>query len=252
MKTMANDHCANHPRRAAVERCEVCGKSLCNFCLYYTDEGQRLCEEHARQAASQGLGFNPPETYGEGLLSAQARAREETRTAEDTPFATQNKGVLSGPLVLYRANNNDLMGFIGMFSSFLGALALCGGGVCIPFLGVILSITALVNAGDAVDKKRTRTQGIIGLLISGAIMLLMVGAIAFCVWSVNMNSGVVNNFQPTTPIPSITPGPTRTRAPIQTPTPSPNANNGQPLLFAIEEPLHTATEPGLRPGQLGR
>lgn len=211
-------NCNNHPQRAAVERCEVCGKPLCNFCLYYTDDGQRLCEEHALDAQSQGLGFHPPEEYSDGLISAQARASENL-DANVQHFGPP-KGALSGPLILYRANNNDLLGFVGMLAGVMGLLTLCGAGICIPVAGAFLSIAALVNAGDAVDRKRTRLQAIIGLSASGALLIGLIVMFAFCFWSFRVSSNLnLNNNTATTPIPTTTPLPTRTRAPIATSTP---------------------------------
>ena len=32
-------NCENHPERIALERCEVCNKPLCAYCLYYTGDG---------------------------------------------------------------------------------------------------------------------------------------------------------------------------------------------------------------------
>lgn len=214
--------CAHHPDRAAVENCEVCGKPLCNYCLYYTDDGQRLCRQHAVEAAKQGLGFNPPETYSTGILSSQARAAEG-RDAELDPNVAP-KGAISGPTVLYRANNTDLMAFVGMIAGVFTVMSLCSSGICIPIVGAGLSIAAIVNAKEAVDTKRTRLQGWIGLAASGTLLVATVAMIAFCFWSIRASNNFVNNQQIYyTPPPTITPLPTRTRAPIQTLTPTPEA-----------------------------
>jgi hypothetical protein len=213
--------CANHPQRAAVENCEVCGKPLCNYCLYYTDDGQRLCREHAVEAAKQGLGFNPPDTYSTGILSAQARASQD-REAELDPDVSP-KGAQSGPTILYRANNTDLMAFVGMIAGFFTVLSLCGaGGLCIPVVGAGLSVAAIIDAKKAVDTKRARLQGWIGLAASGTLLLAMVATLAFCFWSIRASNDFVNNQQFNyTPPPTLTPLPTRTSAPIKTLTPTP-------------------------------
>lgn len=213
--------CAYHRERAAVESCEVCAKPLCNYCLYYTDDGQRLCREHAVEAARQGLGFNPPDSYSAGIISSQARA-SEGRDAELDPDIMP-KGAVSGPPVLYRANNTDLMAFVGMIAGVFTVMSLCSSGICIPVVGMGLSLAAIINAKEAVDKKRTRLQGWIGLAASGSLLIATIGLIAFCFWSINASNSFVNNQQLNfTPPPTLTPLPTRTSAPIETLTPTPD------------------------------
>ena len=53
-------NCEFHPERIALERCEVCGKALCAYCLYYTEDGQRLCAEHAESARAMGVQVDEP------------------------------------------------------------------------------------------------------------------------------------------------------------------------------------------------
>ena len=230
--------CANHPDRAAVENCEVCGKPLCNYCLYYTDDGQRLCRQHAVEAAKQGLGFNPPETYSMGILSSQARAADRRDAELDPDIAP--KGAISGPSVLYRANNADLMAFVGMIAGVFTVMSLCSSGLCIPIAGAGLSIAALISAKDAVDTKRTRLQGWIGLAASGTLLVGMVAMAAFCFWSLRASNSYVNNQQLYyTPPPTLTLLPTRTRAPIQTLTPTPEDEevSDSPSVFIPDVPV---------------
>lgn len=104
-------NCVNHPEKASVENCEVCGLPLCNFCLYYTEDGQRLCQRHAEEAQTQGKVVHPPEAYAEGIVSAQIRATEN-RIAEFKDLTAMSlppnvRGAISGKVVKYHANNHD-------------------------------------------------------------------------------------------------------------------------------------------------
>src|ERR1041384_3053754 len=73
---MSTATCINHPERAAVERCEVCGDPLCAYCLYYTSDGQRLCKRHAEKAAASGAYIRAPGTYAESLIDSQLSATQ--------------------------------------------------------------------------------------------------------------------------------------------------------------------------------
>lgn len=208
--------CVNHPNRAAVEKCEVCGKSLCNYCLYYTDDGQRLCEAHAYDAELRGKGFNPPETYQEGIEAAQASAAEIRNAQLANPFEP-TKGAISGPIVLYRANNSDLLGFIAMLAGVFTVLSLCSFGFCVPIVGAMISIMALLNSKDAVEKGRVRLHGVIGLAATASLLLLWILGAAIC-YSASISANNVSGL-PTLPIDTPTQLPTRTRSPIITLTP---------------------------------
>ncbi|NDJ79195.1 MAG: hypothetical protein GYB65_23340, partial [Chloroflexi bacterium] len=64
-------NCHYHPDRIAIERCEVCGRPLCAYCLYYAEDGTRLCEEHAETAQQAGMAVEEPGAYAEQLIGAQ-------------------------------------------------------------------------------------------------------------------------------------------------------------------------------------
>src|SRR5438874_942195 len=68
---MFDKTCTNHPERAAIENCEVCGAPLCAYCLYYTNDGQRLCKQHADEAEAAGAFIRSPGVYSGGLIGAQ-------------------------------------------------------------------------------------------------------------------------------------------------------------------------------------
>ena len=75
-------NCANHPDRIALERCEVCGKPLCAYCLYYTGDGQRLCQDHADEARLMGVHIEEPAAYADQLIGAQIGALRKQKRGE--------------------------------------------------------------------------------------------------------------------------------------------------------------------------
>ena len=200
-------YCANHPDRIALERCEVCGRPLCAYCLYYTEDGQRLCETHAEQARRAGMTVEAPAVYAEQLIGAQVgadrkRKRNESQAADG----------------LYVGNSNDLLGLLGIVAGVVALSACCGVGYCFPVVGIVLSLAAVVNAKKAHDPRRTRRMGWIGLLISG----LLVVAFVLCIlsyglsltqistWAVD-SQGLQNILNATdTPMPTPSPLPTVT------------------------------------------
>jgi hypothetical protein len=159
-------YCENHPDRIALERCEVCHKPLCAYCLYYTEDGQRLCQQHAEEARSRGLRIEEPGVYAEQLIGAQAGALRK-----------EKRGRAASDEELYKGNSNDLMAFIGMLVGVISLGACCGGGYCLPLVGFILSLIALLNTKKSHDPKRTRRLGIIGLLLSGVWVVIIAGCI---------------------------------------------------------------------------
>ena len=239
MSQLLNDEaCQKHPARAAIEHCEVCNIPVCNFCLYYTDDGQRLCETHAREAHTLGLGFNPPEVYADGLLAGQADAarHRKSKLNQALPALPITKGAVSGSRVMYQANNTDLLAFIAMLTGIFGVIAICSSGLCLPPLGFLMSIFALVSAKDAVDKKRTRNQAIIGLITSGIFFLGIAGSIALCAWSISAANNTPNYYPTLSPFGTPSPIPWRTRAPIQTFTPTPeDVDNPAAYVISAEE-----------------
>lgn len=161
-------YCANHPERFALERCEVCGKPLCAYCLYYTEDGQRLCVLHAEEARDAGLTVEEPAIYSGQLIGAQAGA--------DRKRKREQAQALDG---LYVGNSNDLVALLGLVVGVVSLGACCGIGYCFPFVGVVLSLVAIVNGGRAHDPRRTRRLGWLGLLISG----IWIAVIALCIVS---------------------------------------------------------------------
>ena len=159
-------NCENHPERIALERCEVCHKPLCAYCLYYTEDGQRLCDEHAEEARLLGVEVQDPASYADQLIGAQVGAvRKELRNRPlDDPS-------------LYHGNANDLMAVIGLLLSVLGLGACLGLIYCLPLIGLLLSLVALINAKKAFDPKRTRRMALGGLLLSGVWIVVIGGCI---------------------------------------------------------------------------
>ncbi len=159
-------NCANHPERIALERCEVCGKPLCAYCLYYTDDGQRLCEEHAEDARKLGVAVEEPAIYADQLIGAQIGALRKRKRSES-----------AGDEDLYKGNSTDVMSLIGMMIGIISAGACCGAVYCLPVVGLVLSLMAVFGAKKSYDPRRTRRFGVIGALLSGVWVVAIVGCI---------------------------------------------------------------------------
>ncbi len=198
-------NCHFHPDRVALERCEVCRKPLCAYCLYYTEDGQRLCAEHADLARKAGIVVEDPESYSNQLVGAQADI-----------FRKVKRGQALGDRTLYKGNSTDLMALIGVVVALV-SLASCGGMMtCIPLgplVGLFLSIAALINSRKAFDSKRTRNLGLIGLVVS-SLWLVLVVAVFFLMQIATVRlfnfSGNWANTAVFTPWPTDTPSPTPT------------------------------------------
>ncbi|MBN1681686.1 MAG: B-box zinc finger protein [Anaerolineae bacterium] len=201
-------YCANHPDRIAIERCEVCNKPLCAYCLYYTEDGQRLCADHAEQARLAGLTIEAPGAYADQLIEAQAGAVRKQKRGEahsDT---------------LYQGNTHDMMSFLGMLIGLIALASCCGGIYCLPLAGFVLSLVALINAKNAFDPRRTRRFGVVGMLVSG----VWIAAVILCIFAFLLPFQAANNLSSsvivwTPPAVSYTATPA---PPVRmTPTPSP-------------------------------
>src|SRR5262245_59313715 len=158
---MLDKTCTNHPERAAIEDCEVCGTPLCAYCLYYTSDGQRLCKQHADQAEAAGAFIRSPGVYSGGLIPAQVGAAQPK-----SKVAT----------ALYEGNTSDVVALIGMLFAAVGLSILVPGVCCLVApVGFILSLVAMLGARDARNPKRTRTLAGIGIGLSGLWLLITVG-----------------------------------------------------------------------------
>jgi len=205
-------NCANHPDRIALERCEVCGKPLCAYCLYYTEDGQRLCQDHADEARLMGVQIEEPATYADQLVGAQIGALRKHKRDETADGRA-----------LYRGNSHDLMGLIGLLVGAISLGACCGAGYCLPLVGLVLSLVAVINAKNAYDPRRTRRLGLMGLAVSGVWVLVFAGCIAF--YGVSLRSALFtfrnpSLYLPPTPVQATnTPPPTATDVPFPSSTP---------------------------------
>jgi hypothetical protein len=205
-------NCANHPDRIALERCEVCGKPLCAYCLYYTDDGQRLCQDHADQARLMGVQIEAPAAYADQLVGAQIGALRKHKRGEAADGRT-----------LYRGNSHDLLGLIGLLVGAISLGACCGAGYCLPVVGLVLSLVAVLNAKSAYDPRRTRRLGLIGLAVSGMWVLVIAACIA--VYGASLGPTLIGIRNPRLYLPPTamhathTPPPTATAAPDPSTTP---------------------------------
>ena len=148
------ESCTFHADHAAIEHCEVCHRPLCDLCLWYADDGRRLCVSHAKAHESTGGQVYSPKTYDEAI---QPQSVTDPASAPvHTPFSRAP----------YRGNSYDVYAALAVV---VGAtsLASCMGFVyCLPFFSGILGLAAMMNAKNALDPKRTQTLGAIGLGVS--------------------------------------------------------------------------------------
>ncbi len=235
-------NCANHPDRIALERCEVCGKPLCAYCLYYTDDGQRLCAEHAEAARKLGVAVEDPAIYADQLIGAQIGALRKRKRGEN-----------AGDEDLYKGNSTDVLSLVGMLIGLITAAACCGAVYCLPVVGLVLSVMAVFGAKKAYDPRRTRRFGLIGMALSGVWVLVIAGCILtyglslttlFRASSVSLQGNLIAtlNAHPTdtpTPAPSGSPTPTVTAGPTTAPLSAPFEREG-----AADRPI-SGGAPGL-------
>jgi hypothetical protein len=150
------DACINHPELAAVEACEVCSKPLCGLCLWYTSDGHRLCETHAKEREEAGEVVLSPETYREALPNS-------LEPRPDRPVADPSQRTV------YQGNSYDLTALIAAIVGVTTLASCCGGAYCLPFVGLTLGIIAFVSADQAIDSVRTRNLAIVGIAVMGLI-----------------------------------------------------------------------------------
>lgn len=162
--------CIVHPDHVAIEHCEVCFKPLCGLCLWYTEDGHRLCEVHAKEAEANGQKIVEPETYAEAVGTSLIKANNEKR--EQT---VDESGV-------YRGNQNDVGALIGAVLA-ITMIASCSGGIyCLPIITLVMGILFWLNAPQAINPQRTRVFAGISLGISGFILMAIFCFIAFYIF----------------------------------------------------------------------
>jgi len=167
------EHCVNHPNREAVEHCEVCNRALCGHCLWYTEDGHRLCEIHAQEREAAGETVLPPETYAEALnnqpLSRQPSEKSAERQSKDNDRDD----------IPYKGNSQDLTAFLSAVMAVTVLLSCMGGAYCLPIAALLLGIVGFMNASKAVDPQRTRLLSGISLGIGGFIFLGILAMFGF-------------------------------------------------------------------------
>jgi hypothetical protein len=157
------EYCANHPDIAAVEHCEICGRPLCGHCLWYEEDGRRLCENHAMEVKAAGGKVLPPETYAEAIDPGLVR-RPAGATAE---------AVMPGQK-LYQGNSQDLGALIAAVVALTTLASCAGGAYCLPIFALILGVAMYSNASAAQDPRRTRNLAGIGIGVGALFLFLIV------------------------------------------------------------------------------
>jgi hypothetical protein len=192
---MATETCYRHPTRLAVEHCEVCSRPVCGSCLWYAENGQRLCPDHAAERLKAGETVTPPEKYAEGIVHSEASAAQAGGGGRRWP---------------YQGNSTDLSALVAGLIG-VGTLLSCFGlAWALPFLAFGLGLVAWLQAKDAADPHRTRWLAGLGLAGGGIYLLFILGwflLVLMCmlpVWISIVTAGPQVNPIPT-PLPVITP-----------------------------------------------
>lgn len=155
--------CYRHPDRVAVEYCEVCRKPLCATCIWYAEEGHRICPDHAIAWLQAGKAVLPPERYAEAMHLSQAEAAKPPREPEAP----------------YKGHSADLSALLALVFGLSSVLACAGLYFVLPFIALGLGLLAWAQARHAYDPVRTRWFGGVGALTGGALTLVMVGGLLF-------------------------------------------------------------------------
>ncbi len=161
-------HCHNHPDHIAIESCEVCEKPLCALCLWYTVDGHRLCEEHAREQMEKGVEVLSPDTYREALAGSLLRGKP----ADADPDENRSHKV-------YRGNSYDLSALAATIIGLVTLASCFGGAYCLPFAGFLLGLVVYLNADQAIDTRRTKNLALAGMGFSGFLLLLVAAIFLF-------------------------------------------------------------------------
>jgi hypothetical protein len=176
------DHCVFHPNHAAVEYCEVCNRALCGHCLWYTEDGHRLCEIHAQERELAGETVLPPETYAEAINTQYVAGKQkEERQPSDEESQPRPNGKREKDDIPYKGNSQDLTALISAVMAITVVLSCMGGAYCLPVAAFILGIVGFTSASKAVDPKRTRLLSGISLGFGGLVLLGLIAIIGFYV-----------------------------------------------------------------------
>ncbi|MCL4872048.1 MAG: hypothetical protein KJ063_24065 [Anaerolineae bacterium] len=164
------ESCANHPDHPAIEHCEQCRQPLCGLCLWYTEDGHRLCESHAQEAQAQGQTVLQPETYAEAIGTSLIKSQNERRQQP-----------LNEPGV-FRGNQNDIGALIAAITS-IALIASCSGGIyCFPIIGFVFGLLFFLNAPQAINPQRTKILAGVSIGISGLVLLALICFISFYIF----------------------------------------------------------------------
>ncbi len=190
---MSTEACFRHPDRLAVEHCEVCRRPLCGACLWYAESGQRLCADHAAELLRAGQTVTPPERYADGILPSQQSAAQPPQ--RDVP---------------YKGNSVDVMALAALMSGVAALLSCAGLAWALPIMALALGMVAWLQSKDALDPRRARWMGVVGLTGGGVFVLFILGFVAcfalmFLLIAVTASSSGGSSFPTPLPFPSLTP-----------------------------------------------
>ena len=152
------DYCAYHKDFVAIENCETCDRPLCSLCLWYTADGHRLCEEHAKERQNLGEQVYSPAVYAEAVQNT-LELRSQSPDEDDAT---------------YGANKQDVNALVSAIIAATALFSCCGGVYCLPVVALLLGAVAYFSADKAIDPARTRRMAGFGIGIGGLMLAIVV------------------------------------------------------------------------------
>ncbi|GAB4578056.1 MAG: hypothetical protein Fur0022_07880 [Anaerolineales bacterium] len=177
------ESCTFHPDHVAIEHCEICHRPLCDLCLWYADDGRRMCATHARAHKTTGGEVHPPETYDEALQPRELNDPLLPVPPDRAP---------------YRGNSTDVYAALAVVMGATSLASCMGFAYCLPIVSGIVGLVAMMNAKNALNPQRTRTFGAIGLGIGllGLLPLVMITGYFLVMMIFFAYSSATGNFGP--------------------------------------------------------
>ena len=176
--------CYRHPERPAIEHCETCGRPLCAACLWYTEDGERLCAEHAAARKAIGEAVIAPDKYLEAHDDVEADALRRA----------------PAPTAPYQGNTLDVLALVAVVIGVVAFSANFGGIYLFPIFGIVLGIVAVLQARQSLNPKRTTTLGWVAIGTSAVGILFWLVIIFGCLGLTFLPLFLNNVLNPSTPI----------------------------------------------------
>jgi hypothetical protein len=153
--------CANHPEKAAVAYCRMCGKPLCSVCRIER-LGAIYCAEDAPPLLETPAGVAAPSPYVEPVLHSMPDPVASPYTApvgQGSPFLALILGFIPGVGAIY--NGQYAKGLIhAVIFGLLVSVANSGHTVFEPLIGILIAAWSFYMVFEAYHTARRRRLGL--------------------------------------------------------------------------------------------